>query len=88
MPYTAGVIEDINKKHLVLLQDGRTLWEALTSLDVEKESDTPFQQVSIEEIPGEQKVDQQTTLETENLKVQALKDQGFSIPPADTLNEY
>lgn len=56
--------------------------------DLEKESDTPLQQVSIEEILEEQRVQQQTRLEAEKLKVQALKDRGLSIPRADTLDEY
>lgn len=56
--------------------------------DLEKESDTPLQQVSIEEILEEQRVEQQTRLEAEKLKVQALKDRGLSIPRADTLDEY
>ncbi|GAB5570312.1 U6 snRNA-associated Sm-like protein LSm1 [Prionailurus iriomotensis] len=60
----------------------------LTVQDLEKESDTPLQQVSIEEILEEQRVEQQTKLEAEKLKVQALKDRGLSIPRADTLDEY
>ncbi|XP_051058248.1 U6 snRNA-associated Sm-like protein LSm1 [Phodopus roborovskii] len=96
MPGTASLIENIDKKHLVLLQDGRTLigflrnidqfanlvlhpsvehihvgkkYSAippgilvvrgenvvlLREIDLEKESDTPLHQVSIEEILGEQ----------------------------------
>ncbi|TKC49299.1 hypothetical protein EI555_018887 [Monodon monoceros] len=130
MPGTASLIEDIDKKHLVLLRDGRTLIGFLRSIDqfanlvlhqtverihvgkkygdiprgifvvrgenvvllgeidLEKESDTPLQQVSIEEILEEQRVEQQTKLEAEKLKVQALKDRGLSIPRADTLDEY
>ncbi|KAF3825476.1 U6 snRNA-associated Sm-like protein LSm1 [Sciurus carolinensis] len=60
----------------------------LGEIDLEKESDTPLQQVSIEEILEEQRVEQQTKLEAEKLKVQALKDRGLSIPRADTLDEY
>ena len=56
--------------------------------EIEKESDTPLQQVSIEEILEEQRVEQQTKLEAEKLKVQALKDRGLSIPRAETLEEY
>ncbi|GAB1301762.1 U6 snRNA-associated Sm-like protein LSm1 [Apodemus speciosus] len=133
MPGTASLIEDIDKKHLVLLRDGRTLIGFLRSIDqfanlvlhqtverihvgkkygdiprgifvvrgenvvllgeigfsdLEKESDTPLQQVSIEEILEEQRAQQQTRLEAEKLKVQALKDRGLSIPRADTLDEY
>ncbi|KAL0603430.1 U6 snRNA-associated Sm-like protein LSm1 [Plecturocebus cupreus] len=62
--------------------------EALINLDLEKESDTPFQQVSIEEILEEQRMEQQAKLEAEKLKVQALRDRGLSIPRADTLDEY
>ncbi|KAK7806115.1 hypothetical protein U0070_008426 [Myodes glareolus] len=125
MPWTASLIEDIDKKHLVLLRDGRTLIGFLRSIDqfanlvlhqtierihvgkkygniprgiflvrgenvvllgeidLEKESDTALQQVSIEEIL-EQRVEQQTRLEAEKLKVQDLKDRGLSIPRADT----
>ncbi|XP_072491283.1 U6 snRNA-associated Sm-like protein LSm1 isoform X2 [Notamacropus eugenii] len=60
----------------------------LGEIDLEKESDTPLQQVSIEEILEEQRVEQQTKQEAEKLKVQALKERGLSIPRADTLDEY
>ncbi|KAK2510027.1 hypothetical protein MC885_021167 [Smutsia gigantea] len=63
-------------------------WHIRLACDLEKESDTPLQQVSIEEILEEQRVEQQTKLEAEKLKVQALKDRGLSIPRADTLDEY
>lgn len=121
MPGTASLIEDIDKKHLVLLRDGRTLIGFLRSIDqfanlvlhqtverihvgkkygdiprgifvvrgenvvllgeidLEKESDTPLQQVSIEEILEEQRVEQQAKLEAEKLKVQALKDRGVPM---------
>uniref|UniRef100_A0A2K6G841 U6 snRNA-associated Sm-like protein LSm1 n=1 Tax=Propithecus coquereli TaxID=379532 RepID=A0A2K6G841_PROCO len=104
MPGTASLIEDIDKKHLVLLRDGRTLIVLhqtvecihvdkkysdipqgifvvrgenvvlLGEIDLEKDSDTPLQQ--------------QTKLEAEKLKVQALQDRGLSIPQTDTLDEY
>uniref|UniRef100_A0A8C5L9F4 U6 snRNA-associated Sm-like protein LSm1 n=1 Tax=Jaculus jaculus TaxID=51337 RepID=A0A8C5L9F4_JACJA len=60
----------------------------LGEIDLEKESDTPLQQVSIEEILEEQRAEQQTKLEAEKLKVRVLKDLGLSIPRADTLDEY
>ncbi|XP_025059185.1 U6 snRNA-associated Sm-like protein LSm1 [Alligator sinensis] len=60
----------------------------LGEIDLEKESDTPLQQVSIEEILEEQRVEQQAKHESEKLKVQALKERGLSIPRADTLDEY
>nr|XP_003226772.2 PREDICTED: U6 snRNA-associated Sm-like protein LSm1 [Anolis carolinensis] len=130
MPGTASLIQDIDKKHLVLLRDGRTLIGYLRSIDqfanlvlhqtverihvgkkygdiprgifvvrgenvvllgeidLEKESDTPLQQVSIEEILEIQRVEQQTKQESEKLKAQALKERGLSIPRADTLDEY
>uniref|UniRef100_A0A8C3Y5U0 U6 snRNA-associated Sm-like protein LSm1 n=1 Tax=Catharus ustulatus TaxID=91951 RepID=A0A8C3Y5U0_CATUS len=129
MPGTASLIQDIDKKHLVLLRDGRTLIGYLRSIDqfanlvlhqtverihvgkkygdiprgifvvrgenvvllgeiVSKESDTPLQQVSIEEILEEQRVEQQAKQESEKLKVQALKERGLSVPRADTLDEY
>lgn len=56
--------------------------------DLEKESDTPLLQVSIEEILEEQRVEQQSKQEAEKVKVQALKERGLSIPRADTLDEY
>uniref|UniRef100_A0A8D0KN79 U6 snRNA-associated Sm-like protein LSm1 n=1 Tax=Salvator merianae TaxID=96440 RepID=A0A8D0KN79_SALMN len=130
MPGTASLIQDIDKKHLVLLRDGRTLIGYLRSIDqfanlvlhqtverihvgkkygdiprgifvvrgenvvllgeidLEKESDTPLQQVSIEEILEIQRIEQQAKQESEKLKVQALKERGLSIPRADTLDEY
>ncbi|XP_051008935.1 U6 snRNA-associated Sm-like protein LSm1 [Acomys russatus] len=131
MPGTASLIVDIDKKHLVLLRDGRTpigfflrsidqfanlvLHQTverihvgkkygdiprgifvvrgenvvlLGEIDLEKESDTPLQQVSIEETLEEQRVQQQSRLEAEKLQVQALKDRGLSIPRADTLDVY
>ncbi|XP_036267450.1 U6 snRNA-associated Sm-like protein LSm1 [Pipistrellus kuhlii] len=121
IPGTTSLIEDIDKKHLVLLRDGRTLIGFLRSIDqfanlmlhqtvehihvgkkhgdiprgifvvrgenvallgetdLEKESDASLQQVSIEEILEEQRVEQQTKLENE-MKIQAFKDRGLSIP--------
>ncbi|XP_072702339.1 U6 snRNA-associated Sm-like protein LSm1 isoform X1 [Ciconia boyciana] len=61
---------------------------ALPWPDLEKESDTPLQQVSIEEILEEQRVEQQAKQESEKLKVQALKERGLSVPRVDTLDEY
>lgn len=130
MPGTASLIQDIDKKHLVLLRDGRTLIGFLRSIDqfanlvlhqtverihvgkkygdiprgifvvrgenvvllgeidLEKESDTLLQQVSIEEILEEQRVELQAKQESEKLKVQALKERGLAVPRADTLDEY
>lgn len=56
--------------------------------DLEKESDTPLQQVSIEEILEEQRLELQAKQESEKLKVQALKERGLAVPRADTLDEY
>lgn len=53
---------------------------------MEKESGTPLQ-VSTEEILDKPRMEQQTKLEAEKLKVQAPKTCGLSIPQADTLNE-
>ncbi|KAM6226060.1 U6 snRNA-associated Sm-like protein LSm1 isoform 1-T1 [Porphyrio hochstetteri] len=118
MPGTASLIQDIDKKHLVLLRDRRTLIGYLRSIDqfanlvlhqtverihvgkkygdiprgifvdLEKESDTPLQQVSIEEILEEQRVEQQAKQESEKLKVQVLRERGLSVPRADTLDEF
>ncbi|KAJ1090587.1 hypothetical protein NDU88_003717 [Pleurodeles waltl] len=60
----------------------------LGEIDLEKENDTPLQQVSIEEILEEQRVEQQSKQEAECIKIQALKERGLSIPRADTLDEY
>lgn len=61
---------------------------ALCLQDLEKESDTLLQQVSIEEILEEQRVELQAKQESEKLKVQALKERGLAVPRADTLDEY
>jgi U6 snRNA-associated Sm-like protein LSm1 len=42
----------------------------LGEMNLEKERDTPRQQVSVEEIPEEQRVEQQSKLEAEKLKGQ------------------
>nr|XP_033804613.1 U6 snRNA-associated Sm-like protein LSm1 isoform X2 [Geotrypetes seraphini] len=60
----------------------------LGEIDLEKEMCAPLQQVSIEEILEEQRVEQQTKQEAEKVKIQALKERGLSIPRADTLDEY
>ncbi|KAF3851077.1 hypothetical protein F7725_012849 [Dissostichus mawsoni] len=123
VPGTASLIDDIDKKHLVLLRDGRTLIGYLRSIDqfanlvfhqtverihvgkkfgdiprgifivrgendMDKPSDTVLQQVSIEEILEEQRLQQQSKQETEKVKMLALKDRGLSIPKADNLDEY
>uniref|UniRef100_A0A8D2ZUT6 U6 snRNA-associated Sm-like protein LSm1 n=7 Tax=Percomorphaceae TaxID=1489872 RepID=A0A8D2ZUT6_SCOMX len=130
VPGTASLIDDIDKKHLVLLRDGRTLIGYLRSIDqfanlvfhqtverihvgkkfgdiprgifivrgenvvllgeidVDKPCDTVLQQVSIEEILEEQRLQQQAKQETEKVKMQVLKDRGLSIPKADNLDEY
>ncbi|XP_071585315.1 U6 snRNA-associated Sm-like protein LSm1 isoform X1 [Heliangelus exortis] len=122
MPGTASLIQDIDKKHLVLLRDGRTLIGYLRSIDqfanlvlhqtverihvgkkygdiprgifvvrgenvvllgeidLEKESDTPLQQVSIEEILEEQRVEQQAKQESEKLKVKGEQTMPL-VPP-------
>lgn len=56
--------------------------------DLDKPCDTFLQQVSIEEILEEQRLEQQAKQETEKVKLQALKDRGLSIPKADNLDEY
>uniref|UniRef100_A0A3P8VME7 U6 snRNA-associated Sm-like protein LSm1 n=2 Tax=Cynoglossus semilaevis TaxID=244447 RepID=A0A3P8VME7_CYNSE len=130
VPGTASLIDDIDKKHLVLLRDGRTLIGYLRSIDqfanlvfhqtverihvgkkfgdiprgifivrgenvvllgeidVDKPCDTVLQQVSIEEILEEQRLQQQAKQETEKVKMQVLKDRGLSVPKADNLDEY
>uniref|UniRef100_A0A674N7N6 U6 snRNA-associated Sm-like protein LSm1 n=1 Tax=Takifugu rubripes TaxID=31033 RepID=A0A674N7N6_TAKRU len=107
VPGTASLIDDIDKKHLVLLRDGRTLIGYLRSIDqfanlvfhqtverihvgkkfgdiprgifivrgenvvllgeidLDKPCDTFLQQVSIEEILEEQRMEQQAKQETE-----------------------
>uniref|UniRef100_UPI00398EFC1B U6 snRNA-associated Sm-like protein LSm1 n=1 Tax=Pristiophorus japonicus TaxID=55135 RepID=UPI00398EFC1B len=130
MPGTASLIEDIDKKHLVVLRDGRTLIGYLRSvdqfanlvlhrtverihvgrkygdiprgifvvrgenvvllgeIDLERETDTPLQKVSIEEILEAQRVQQHDKQEAEKAKSEALKERGLSIPRTDTLDEY
>ncbi|XP_041065310.1 U6 snRNA-associated Sm-like protein LSm1 isoform X1 [Cetorhinus maximus] len=130
MPGTASLIEDIDKKHLVVLRDGRTLIGYLRSvdqfanlvlhrtverihvgrkygdiprgifvvrgenvvllgeIDLERETDTPLQKVSIEEILEAQRVQQHEKQEAEKAKSEALKERGLSIPRTDTLDEY
>lgn len=56
--------------------------------DIDKLCDNVLQQVSIEEILEEQRLQQQAKQETEKAKVTALKDRGLSIPKADNLDEY
>lgn len=60
----------------------------LSLQDVDKPCDVLLQQVSIEEILEEQRLQQQTKQETEKVKMQVLKDRGLSIPKADNLDEY
>ncbi|XP_072335462.1 U6 snRNA-associated Sm-like protein LSm1 isoform X3 [Scyliorhinus torazame] len=121
---------DIDKKHLVVLRDGRTLIGYLRSvdqfanlvlhrtverihvgrkygdiprgifvvrgenvvllgeIDLERETDTPLQKVSIEEILEAQRVQQHEKQEAEKAKSEALKERGLSIPRTDTLDEY
>lgn len=55
---------------------------------MDKPCDTVLQQVSIEEILEEQRLQQQAKQETDKVKMQALKDRGLSIPKADNLDEY
>ncbi|XP_048406974.1 U6 snRNA-associated Sm-like protein LSm1 [Stegostoma tigrinum] len=130
MPGTASLIEDIDKKHLVVLRDGRTLIGYLRSvdqfanlvlhrtverihvgrkygdiprgifvvrgenvvllgeIDLERETDTPLQRVSIEEILEAQRVQQHEKQEAEKAKSEALRERGLSIPRTDTLDEY
>ncbi|XP_068167840.1 U6 snRNA-associated Sm-like protein LSm1 isoform X1 [Antennarius striatus] len=130
VPGTASLIDDIDKKHLVLLRDGRTLIGYLRSIDqfanlvfhqtverihvgqkfgdiprgifivrgenvvllgeidTERPSQAPLQQVSIEEILEEQRLQQQTRQETDRVKMQVLKDRGLSVPRPDNLDEY
>lgn len=142
MPGTASLIEDIDKKHLVLLRDGRTLigflrsidqfanlvlqqtverihvgkrygdiprgifivrgenvvllgeivsrqqTHTLTLQDLEKESDTSLQQVCIEDILEEQRLQQQSRQEAEKTKHLALKERGLVMPRSDIMDEY
>ncbi|XP_041755334.1 U6 snRNA-associated Sm-like protein LSm1 isoform X1 [Coregonus clupeaformis] len=137
MPGTASLIEDIDKKHLVLLRDGRTLIGFLRSIDqfanlvlqqtverihvgkrygdiprgifivrgenvvllgeicvcipvkdLEKESDTSLQQVCIEDILEEQRLQQQSRQEAEKTKHLALKERGLVMPRPDIMDEY
>lgn len=74
--------------HLILWTLLETLRRLLSLQDLDKPCDTFLQQVSIEEILEEQRMEQQAKQETEKVKMQALKDRGLSIPKADNLDEY
>ncbi|CAD7676395.1 unnamed protein product [Nyctereutes procyonoides] len=100
MPTMASLTKGIDKKHLVLIQIGRTFTGFIRFIDqrrkcgptrrniIGKDSDTPHQ-VSVEGILEKQRIEQHTKMEAEKLKVQALKDESLSIPnQADTLDEY
>ncbi|XP_020367885.1 U6 snRNA-associated Sm-like protein LSm1 [Rhincodon typus] len=130
MPGTASLIEDIDKKHLVLLRDGRTLIGYLRSIDqfanlvlhqtlerihvgrkygdiprgifvvrgenvvllgeidLEKESASSLQPVTIEKILEELRLEQEIRRRAEKLKLQVLKERGITLPRFDTLDEY
>ncbi|XP_048379109.1 U6 snRNA-associated Sm-like protein LSm1 [Stegostoma tigrinum] len=130
MPGTASLIEDIDKKHLVLLRDGRTLIGYLRSIDqfanlvlhqtlerihvgrkygdiprgifvvrgenvvllgeidLEKESASSLQPVTIEKILQELRQEQEIRRRAENLKLKVLKERGIMLPRFDTLDEY
>ncbi|XP_048875930.1 U6 snRNA-associated Sm-like protein LSm1 isoform X2 [Brienomyrus brachyistius] len=60
----------------------------LGEIDLEKESDTVLQPVSIEEILEDQRCQQQAKQEAERMKLQVLKERGLFVPRADTLDEY
>uniref|UniRef100_A0A4W3I497 U6 snRNA-associated Sm-like protein LSm1 n=1 Tax=Callorhinchus milii TaxID=7868 RepID=A0A4W3I497_CALMI len=60
----------------------------LGEIDLERETDTPLQRVSIEEILEAQRVQQQERQEAEKTKSKALKERGLSIPRTDALDEY
>ncbi|XP_068167841.1 U6 snRNA-associated Sm-like protein LSm1 isoform X2 [Antennarius striatus] len=60
----------------------------LGEIDTERPSQAPLQQVSIEEILEEQRLQQQTRQETDRVKMQVLKDRGLSVPRPDNLDEY
>lgn len=55
---------------------------------MEKESDTSLQQVCIEEILEEQRLQQQAKQEAERAKHLALKERGLAMPRADIMDEY
>ncbi|XP_060712499.1 U6 snRNA-associated Sm-like protein LSm1 [Hemiscyllium ocellatum] len=130
MPGTASLIEAIDKKHLVLLRDGRTLIGYLRSIDqfanlvlqqtlerihvgrkygdiprgifvvrgenvvllgeidLEKESASSLQPVSIEKILEELRQEQDLQHRQEKLKFQVLKERGILLPHLDTLDDY
>ncbi|XP_051897002.1 U6 snRNA-associated Sm-like protein LSm1 [Pristis pectinata] len=130
MPGTASLIEDIDKKHLVLLRDGRTLVGVLRSIDqfanlvlhqtlerihvgqkygdiprgifivrgenvvllgeidLDKESTSSLQRVTIEEILEELRQEQEVKSRAEKLKIQVFKERGLMLPYPDTLDEY
>ncbi|XP_060698066.1 U6 snRNA-associated Sm-like protein LSm1 isoform X3 [Hemiscyllium ocellatum] len=60
----------------------------LGEIDLERETDTPLQRVSIEEILEAQRVQQHEKQEAEKAKSEALRERGLSVPRTDTLDEY
>lgn len=74
--------------HVCYKQMTDEISSVLSLQDVDKPCDTLLQQVSIEEILEEQRLQQQAKQETEKVKMQVLKDRGLSIPKADNLDEY
>ncbi|XP_078062361.1 U6 snRNA-associated Sm-like protein LSm1 [Mustelus asterias] len=130
MPGTASLIEDIDKKHLVILRDGRTLIGYLRSIDqfanlvlhqtlerihvgkkygdiprgifvvrgenvvllgeidLDKESMSSLQQVTIEKILEELRAEQEVRNKAERLKIRVFKQRGLVLPHVDTLDDY
>uniref|UniRef100_A0A674EJ84 LSM1 homolog, mRNA degradation associated n=1 Tax=Salmo trutta TaxID=8032 RepID=A0A674EJ84_SALTR len=60
----------------------------LGEIDLEKESDTSLQQVCIEDILEEQRLQQQSRQEAEKTKHLALKERGLVMPRSDIMDEY
>lgn len=56
--------------------------------DLEKETDTTLQQVCIEDILEEQRLQQLTKQEAEKTKHVALKERGLAMPRSDIMDEY
>ncbi|XP_010876652.1 U6 snRNA-associated Sm-like protein LSm1 isoform X3 [Esox lucius] len=60
----------------------------LGEIDLEKECETSLQQVCIEDILEEQRLQQHTRLEAEKAKHLALKERGLAMPRTDIMDEY
>ncbi|XP_041066123.1 U6 snRNA-associated Sm-like protein LSm1 [Carcharodon carcharias] len=60
----------------------------LGEIDLDKESMSSLQQVTIEKILEELRMEQEVKNKAEKLKIQVFKERGLILPHLDTLDEY